>query len=61
MPQAEYPAVGRGYDETYRLPTAGLFTPQFSLSSHFGLPNGRPVWLATNIKCLTAFPTYIAK
>ncbi|MBR6715666.1 MAG: hypothetical protein IKI83_04395 [Prevotella sp.] len=28
MQQTEYPAVGRGHEEPYRLPTAGFFSSQ---------------------------------
>ena len=51
--------LGRGHEKPYRLPKGRLSPPQFFLSSHFESPNGDSAWLATNIKCLAAFPSIV--
>jgi len=51
--------LGRGHEKLYRLPKGRLSPPQFFLSSHFESPNGDSAWLATNIKCLAAFPSIV--
>ena len=53
------PAVGRRYFKIVPYLKARFFACDILLSSHFAIPIGTAVWLATDIKCLTAFPTIV--
>ncbi|MBR6715326.1 MAG: hypothetical protein IKI83_02645 [Prevotella sp.] len=46
MPQSK---IGRGHEETYRLPTAGLYSRPNLYPSYFAVPVGTAKWLATDI------------